>query len=813
MKRTTPGALSLLTAWALLAGTLIASAPVHAAPPPTPALISGAEQDLGHAINSRVLSQYQAQGVDQQGRPQAYWVTAGNSEVTAMFQVTDIRSGKVVFGERLPSGTGSWAVTFAKPQRAVYFGMTDGAVYTWSPGDTSVTALGVPFPDEQIWRMAAAPDGVIYGGTYPSGKLFSYDPATKRFTDHGQIIPGETYGQALAVDDRYVYFGTKPNAKLARFDRVTGAVQPITLPAQYADEEAVYDLTLAGGYLFARLDHSSDLLVYRLSDGTVVNIVPAISGRMVSEPDPTGRYVYFRMVAEGVVQYDLHTHTYAAVGWKPNALPGSWEWVDLADPTWPGPTLSMTYYYGRIYLWNPQTRATRYIGEQDLEGAPNPIQAMGTGPDGSVYVGGFLSPPGMARFDPAHDAMSLLAGAGQVEGFGIRGDHLLYGRYPDGNLLSFDTTRPWAYGSNPAPRAVLGDEQQRAQAFVDLGETVAVGSIPRAGRLGGALSFWTPSTGAVQTYRDVVPQQSVVSLVEHDGLLYGGTSINGGYGIEPTATEAELFVFDPRTRQVVKRVVPAPGGSALNALVVDAAGIIWGLSDGTLFTFDPATRTVTRSEQLFPKEPTMYGNERGLVAGDDGFFYASVSDSLWRIDPTTWDVVELASGRVAFLTKGGDGNLYYGRVSRLYRWNFALPAVCSRVISGGYAGQLDVTTGTTCLRDATVTGQVSVGASAALVVQDSAVDGPIRAEQAARVAVRDSAVSGPLSANGTSGEFSLINSSVTGPVTVVHGRGSSVLAGNVIEGPLRCLDNEPAPQDDGQPNTVAGPAQGQCVNL
>ncbi|MEU4781927.1 hypothetical protein [Micromonospora sp. NPDC023633] len=815
MKRRRLRSAALLTAGGLLAGFLVATAngAANAAPPPAPAPIVGAEQDLGHAINSRVLSQYQAQGVDQQGRPQAYWVTAGNSEVAAMFQVTDIRSGKVVFGERLPSGTGSWAVTFARPQRAVYFGMTNGAVYTWSPGDTSVTSLGVPYPGEQIWRMAAAPDGVVYGGTYPSGKLFSYNPATKRFSDHGQIVPGETYGQALAVDDRYVYFGTKPNAKLARFDRTTGEVQPIMLPARYADEEAVYDMTLAGGYLFIRLDHTSDLLVHRLSDGVVVKTVPAISGRMVSEIDPTGRYVYFRMVAEGIVRYDLQTHTYTPVGWKPNALPGSWEWIDLGDPAWPGLTLSMTYYYGRVYLWNPQTRSTRYIGEEDLEGAPNPIQAMGTGPDGSVYMGGFLSPPGMARFDPADDSMTLLSGAGQVEGFGIRGDHLLYGRYPDGNLLSYDTTKPWAYGSNPAPRAVLGEEQQRAQAFVDLGETVAVGSIPRAGRLGGALSFWTPSTGAVQTYRDVVPQQSVVSLMEHDGLLYGGTSINGGYGIEPTATEAELFVFDPQTRQVVERVVPAPGGSAVNALVVDPAGTIWGLSDGTLFTFDPATRRVTRSERLFPNETTMYGHERGLVLADDGFLYASVSDSLWRINPATWDAVELASGRVAFLTKGGDGNLYYSRVSRLYRWNFALPAVCGRIVSGTYAGPLDVTTGTTCLRDATVSGQVSVGNGAALVVRDSTIEGPVVAQRAAGVTVRDSSIVGPLSASGTTGDFRLVDSSVAGPVTVVDGRGPSILAGNVIKGPLRCTGNEPAPQDDGQPNEVTGPTQGQCAKL
>ncbi|MFC4006889.1 hypothetical protein ACFOY2_06640 [Nonomuraea purpurea] len=637
------------------------------APPAT----SGAEQDLGHPIDSRVLSQDQAQGVDADGKPQAYWVTAGNAEIPAMFQVTDVRSGTVVFRQRLPAGVNSWASTFSASEGAVYFGMTEGRLYKWRPGDEAITSLGVPFAGEGIWRLAAAPDGTIYGGTYPGGKLISYSPATGAFTDHGQVVPGETYGRSLAVDDTHVYFGTQPRARLARFERATGRVTQIPLPAAYGSHEVVYDMTRARDLLLLRVQPSNDLLVYDIAAGAFVDTVPAISGRAISPPDEAGKYVYFRIPAEGVVRYDLDTRTWTKTGWAPNAFPGSWAWADLGSADFPGLSLVMTYYYGRIYVWNPQTGKTRYIGEQDLEGSPNPIQAVGAGPDGAIHVGGFLSPPGMARFDPATGATTLLASAGQVEGFGRFGTHLVYGRYPDGLLLDYDTASPWAYGTNPAPPVTLGAEQDRPQAFATLGDTVAVGSVPKSGRLGGALTLWRPASGEIDVRRDVVPEQSVVSLAAHDGLLYGGTSVNGGYGIDPTATEAKLFVFDPRRGKVTSSAVPVPGAASVNALASDGGRAVWGLADGALFRYDTAARKVTRVKKLFPRESTMYGHDRGIVLSGGRDLYAAMAGSLWHVDRNTWRATRLATAGVAQLAEGGDGNLYYAKGSRLYRWNFA----------------------------------------------------------------------------------------------------------------------------------------------
>lgn len=780
--------------------------PATTAQPP----VVGAEESLGYPIEGRVLSQEQSQGVDAQGRPQVYWVTAGNEETPGMFQVTDVRSGEVVFAERLPAGANSWASTFNAVDGTVYFAMTSGHLYSWRPGDEAVTALGVPFAGQEIWRLDTAPDGIVYGGTYPGGRLFSFDPASGAFTDHGQAVPGETYARTLEADEDSVWVGTQPRARLTRFDRASGEFHQVALPEQYETHEVVYDMTLAREYLMLRVQPSNDLLVYDTGSGEFVNIVPGISGRAISPPDPAGTHVYFRIASVGVVAYDLDTHTYAPVGWGPNAFPGSWAWIDVDHPDFPGASLAMTYYYGRIYVWNPQTRAGRYIGETGLQGAPNTITALGSGPDGAVYAGAFLSPPGMARFDPAAGTTSLLAGAGQVEGFGVHGDHLVFGRYPNAGLLDFDTTRPWSVGTNPGPAATIAEEQDRPQTFAPVGDLMAVGSVPKSGRLGGALSLWDPATGDVVTHRGLVPDQSVVSLAERDGLLYGGTSINGGYGIDPVATEARLFVADPATGEVLSSLVPVPGGRAVNALTFDAEGTLWGVSDGTLFTYDPDRGAVTRAERLFPQSTNMYGQDRQLLFRDDGYLYVTSSGSLWRVDPGSWAATELAATGVGSLAHDDDGHLYYTRGAALYRWNFSLrpQPVCDVTVTGPHAGPLTVEAGTTCLDGATVSGPVQVSPGAVLVAEDSSVNGPVRAVGAGGVTLDGMTVTGPVSVTGAVGEVRIADTTVTGPVELTNNTGGTTVSGLTVTGPLSCTGNDPAPEVEDL--DVDGPVSGQC---
>lgn len=671
-----PGALRLLVLVLALALGVTLGAPGALAEADDPATtpVPGAEQDLGYAIPGSVLSPDSSLGVGSDGRLYAFYVSNGNDEVPIMLQVVDVEKQELAFFQRAPRGKNSWATAYSPHDQRVYFGSTDGDMYSWGAGDTEITDLGTPFEGEGVWRLTAAPDGLIYGGTYPGALLFSYDPASGEFEDLGSPLPGETYLRGLDANEDYVVAGSQPNAELARIDRDTGEVRAVESPLGV--QNTAYDITIAAGLLFVRYEPINALIVYDLETLEIVNTVEKITGRVISDLDPTGRFVMLRLNngvdPVGIYRYYVEDHRLEHTGFNPNALPGAYIWHEFEDQeTFPGHTLVLTYNRGRTYARNFESSKGLYIGESILEKTPNPIQEVAAGPDGKIYVPGFLSPPSMAQFDPADDTFTQLAGAGQVEGLGVYDDLLLMGRYPNGLLTSYDTTQPWDSGTNPAEPRQLGSEQDRPQSIVRVGDRVAVSSVPKSGRLGGAITFWDPISGEMEVHTGHVQGQAPVSLAEHDGLLYTGTTINGGYGIDPVATEAHLIIVDPATGEVVHDVVPVPGARTVSALRFDAQGKLWANADGALVRFDPETREVELAEQIFPVSRSMYGTDRHIQFREDGYLYATSGGALWRVDPDSLETIRMAHTRVAYLAQDPRGDLYYARGSRLYRWDFA----------------------------------------------------------------------------------------------------------------------------------------------
>src|SRR4030042_2036425 len=56
-----------------------------------------------------------------------------------------------------------------------------------------------------ICAVTTAPDGKIWGGTFPSAKLFSYDPKTGRSEDYGRMDPDQFYCYPTAGNDGLIY--------------------------------------------------------------------------------------------------------------------------------------------------------------------------------------------------------------------------------------------------------------------------------------------------------------------------------------------------------------------------------------------------------------------------------------------------------------------------------------------------------------------------------------------------------------------------------------------------------------------------------
>jgi hypothetical protein len=657
---------------AVLAATFLAAPGAYAEPTPPagPATGSPAQswpvEDTGEPVH-RTLSNFQAIGVAPDGTPEAFFVPQGNfSDHNAEFAAVNLRTHQTVFDTRLPAGYTSTGVVFSPADGNVYVAATD-RVFRYRPGTTTIDDLGPAIAGQQIWSLAAGANGIVYGGTYPDGHVFSYDPATSSYHDYGQALAGQSYVTAVEPAGDTVYFGTQPDRELGRLDPATGQVTQIPLPAAHQGVEGkVGFLALRGDNLFVGVDGAQ---VYDVATGAWTDTISNLSGSAVSPPDPgDANAVYFRVSSGSIVRYHLDTLARDTLPWAPNAFPGAFAWVDLGGTSFPGLTLMFTYYTNcRIYGYNLSTKAGYYV-EPAVQGAGDQLINLGEGPDGNVYAGAFQTPPGMGKWNPDTGSWTLLGGSGQVEGYGSYHGNLVFGRYPQGNLYYDDLSKPWA-GSNPTVANTIGNEQDRPMAFADLGDQVAVGSAPVSGRLGGAISLWKPDTKALSVFRNVVPNQTPDSLVSYGGLVWGGTSIDGGYGIDPTATSGELFAWDPATHQTVFEDVPLPGATNVSGLVVDGDHL-WGLADATLFEFDLTARRIIRTQQLYPGvDGSMYGLEHQLVL-DHGRLFGTANGNLFHVDTTTWQAQTLYAGSATNLVQDRYGQLYFiNLVSHVYRYD------------------------------------------------------------------------------------------------------------------------------------------------
>lgn len=604
------------------------------------------------------------------GDPEAFFLNMGNySDQNAEFVAVDLDTYKTVVDTRLPSGYSVTGMAYSQADNAVFMGTGEGPdLYEYAIGGTSVTDLGPSIAGQTIWSLAAGPDGTIWGGTYPDGDIFSYDPSTQVFKNYGQAISGQTYVTALYPTASGVYFGTQPSTDFGELDPSTGAVTQISLPSAYAGQPGNVDgLSMAGDLVFVAIEANVNAaLVWNASTGSWVATINPFSGSGVSPPSPANPDLVYYRGSSHIYTFDTSTLASTELSWAPNAIPGAWAWVNLSLSGYTGSTLMFTYYTDdRIYGYNFNTSESYYT-EPTVQGSGDQLITLGEGSNGDVYAGAYLTPPGMGQFDPATGKWSVLSGSGQVEGYGTYNGEMVFGRYPEGDLYYDDITAGWS----PSAAVAIGDNQNRPVAFAEINNLEAVGSVPESGLLGGDISMWNPTTRAITVYHAPIADQTPVSLVAYDGLLWGGTSIDGGYGVTPTATSGELFAFDPTTGKVVFQMTPKQGAVNVSGLTLDGQGNLWFLADGTLVEFNLATRSITHEDTLATgTDGSMYGLEHKIVL-DAGRLFLTTNYELFYVDPVTWQSEELYSGPASDLVQDGNGQLYFVQEpSYVYRYD------------------------------------------------------------------------------------------------------------------------------------------------
>lgn len=625
-------------------------------------------------------------------------IWSASSSTPAALNAVDPDTGAVVAAFPLEDAGGAWAVESAA-DGSVYVGTYGSShLFRWSES-AGLVDLGNPIASGSfVWALTSDENGVVYGGMSPNGSVFSYDPSTGEFRDYGRISDSD-YVRSVAYHDGMVYVGTSRPSRVFALDPVSGESQELpSPPGANPEAEYVYDLNAAGDHLYARYGEAgpNDLFVYDIPAGQWVDHIPLAHGLDVTDADADGT-VY--LIADGELSsYDPVTSTLEKTGMPFTGRVANTRgigWAELSDPDFPGQSVVGLLWRGTMFRYSPTTGAFDFV-ESQIEGTAIPVTALAEGPEGTIHAGGFLS-GGFATLDAETGEQASFHRFAQMESLATHGDTVYLGAYPGARLYAYDPTLAWnsseyspaAQGGVPENPVKIVDltaeEQVRAGALTAAGDYVALGTEPGLDRHGGVFLLWDPaSRSVVFQQRGLIEDQSIVSLTYRDGIVYGASSIRGGYSAtEPIATEAVVFAWSVADQQKLWEIVPIPGAPTVEDLAFDADGTLWGIADGQAFALD-----VEAKEVWSHVAPPADGHAQQLeFNATDGMLYMDWgSAGLGWIDPAT-SVPSVFTGHDAVaLTTDSNGRVWFSEGASVYRFTVNAEGPGTTPGAGGNGG-------------------------------------------------------------------------------------------------------------------------------
>lgn len=603
-------------------------------------------------------------GRDNKGELIAYGALMGEPEQLVAIDADDGRLLEVL---DVDAANGSYDILVSSHGVVFCASHPNGNFYRYKPGSSTLENLGVPVHGVTfIWELIESRDGKIYGACYPESKVFEFDPSEGTFRDLGSAVNGEDYSRCLAYDSERntLYIGVGSHAALIEMSLSTGEKRDI-LPAGYKSEHFVYSLGIAGNKLIARLDPSNKGIILNIDTGKVEAEIPNISS-IVSQPSPDGSYVFFSS-GQNLIQYDIKQLLAQETPMKTNGGARAFTWS--VDPDSHSPFLYILYNHGKIARYDiSNNRGTLY--DAPLPRQPIHIQNIIEGPDHKIYSSGYVVGQ-VGVYDPETGSVKQFGGVRQAEGMTVMGSKIYFGTYPRAIISVFDTSQPQGK-DNPKELFRLdeyGQDRPFGMLAVESESRVYIGTVPAYGLLGGVLAVYDTVSGELDVYKDVVPQQGIVSLAYKDGNLYGGTTISGGLGIEPQATGAKLFIWDVKKAEKIWELEPLPSQRIISGLRIAPDGCVWGWAEGALFIFDPGERKVIYSDDKFPEHKRAGHFWRCAFMTDyhDGGYYSVLFRTLFRLDARTKRNEVIATGTaLEHIIRSENGNLYFVEKDHLF---------------------------------------------------------------------------------------------------------------------------------------------------
>ncbi|MFD0961053.1 hypothetical protein [Paenibacillus chungangensis] len=599
---------------------------------------------------------------------QRYSICFVSNGATAVFHEFDLFTGELLFRQEIPNTDCVWGICTAQSGDVYFSGVNDSTLYRYS--SDGLRTLGSNPSGNWTWQLAER-DGVITGGTYPNAKLYSYDIASETFTDHGIVKPGEDYVRGVGIDDKWYYAGIGSHKYIIRIDRESGEQSELVLDRISGEQGFVDRIWSIGEYLFVSCDYIT-MNVFHKETLQPIDSFP-YDNMLAAADDYAPERLYYKY-GDKLLYWDMEAQSSAATGIEglPAGRCKAMQWIKMDGLP---PTLGLVTVNAELALISMKDNK---VSTRTLNITPKAIiiTCLEAGTDDKLYLGGYQR--GISIYNDQTKEIELSIGLfPQTEGLTFWDGVAYYGTYTHAHLYRFDPRRAVDFGQspehNPGWIGQIDYGQDRPFAMTSGDGLVFAGTVPDYGLQGGAIAVYDTATGALDTYPNIVEDQSILGLTYKDGLLYGGTSVWGGLGTAAAEGPARIFVWDVKARRKIAEFVPdIPNIDAAPLMIGDLSlgpdGLIWGAIDGTIFAMESLSYKVVKSKVVLP---TLYQYSKWrpiyLRWGADGILYTSLGRRLIAIQPDTLEFQALNDDIVGNFTITNAGRLYYAKGSDLIR--------------------------------------------------------------------------------------------------------------------------------------------------
>ena len=531
--------------------------------------------------------------------------------------------------------------------------------------------------------IVAACDDIVYGVTSAYGNVYK--------CENGVIstlytLPNVYSMGGIAVIDDYIYAGgtyngtDKGSTYVYRINRFTNQVD--TLPNPLLENiSSVGHIYACGRYVIAQLSgYSRVKKAYFYDTQTGAWLDKTIEFNENGMSDPCGGKLFY---VSGGIYHGIDIETLEITDY-PN-ISGYYHrgnGMAVRCEGFSGECFVNIQYNGNLYVISPEDNQVKHL-DIELVGAPAERRISRVGSDGKVYVTAFMGSDGIC-YDPDTKQKQQFS-IGQGEGAVSYNGKMYIGVYPGGLIYELDMDGDYISGQNPKLICDIGEDQDRPFGMDIVGDKLVVGTLPAAGKVGGAVTIIDLSNYSAKTYRNIIPGHSVLTVTHKDNKIYCGTTVCSGSGTVPAQGGAHVFCIDADTGEAINDTefcVPGVNvdiGAVHGLRISPYDGKLYGAAAGIDFVMDPDTLELL--------DYNVYSENFDVASGASTqiwheYYMEFYGGYLFRtnavIDPNTMDIVDsldtsaqfagIAGSKAYFVS--GDTSVYSVDINLSLEWSW-----------------------------------------------------------------------------------------------------------------------------------------------